>query len=110
MGFNNNLSIGNMEIKNTLIHLGRNVNIMPFLVVDRIRYMWIEPPTCTLKMEDKTCGTLVGKVNSVLIQCDKHSFPIDYVILDIKADPKIHFILVRPFMKTGRMLVYMNKW
>lgn len=45
----------------------------------------------------------------MLIQVNSHSFPIDFVILDTKADPKIPLILVRPFMKIARMLVDMDK-
>lgn len=33
-----------------------------------------------------------------------------FVILNIKADPKMSFILGRPFIKTSRMLVDIDKY
>lgn len=60
-------------------------------------------------MANKTCKTLVGIVKDVMIQIDKLSFLVDFVILDIKAYPKIPFNLGRPFMKTMRMLVGIDK-
>lgn len=71
--------------------------------------MRIEPPTSIMQLADKTCRTLVGKVNNVLIQVGKHSFHVDFVILDIKAGPKSPLILGIPFMKTVRMLEDMDK-
>ncbi|XP_050876450.1 uncharacterized protein LOC127080162 [Lathyrus oleraceus] len=60
-------------------------------------------------MANKTCKTLVGIVKDVMIQIDKFSFLVDFVILDIKAYPNMPFNLGRPFMKTMRMLVGIDK-
>lgn len=60
-------------------------------------------------MADKTCMRLVGAVNDVLIQIYNHSFPIYFVILDVKENPEIPLILGRHFMKNARMLVDMDK-
>lgn len=82
-----------MKFGNALIDLGASVNIIPLSVVKRIWYMQIKSFASTLQMEEKTCRTLVGTIKDVLIQIDKFTFPIDFVILDIKEDPKMLFIL-----------------
>lgn len=51
----------------------------------------------------------MGTVKDVLIPIDKLSFPIDFVILDVKEDAIIPLILGRPFTKTTWMLVYIYK-
>lgn len=56
-------------------------------------------------MADKICRKLVGTIKDDLIKIDKFSFPIDFMVLDIKEDPKIALIIGRPFMKTTRMLM-----
>lgn len=60
-------------------------------------------------MVDKTSKKLVGKAKNILIQVDNHTFSIYFMILYVKEDPKVPVILKRPFMKTVRMLVDMNK-
>lgn len=60
-------------------------------------------------MKKKTCRTPVGIVKDVLIHIDKLSFPIDFVILDVKEDPIIPLISGIPFTKTTWMLVYIYK-
>lgn len=69
------------------------MNIIPLSMVERIGYLQIEPYARKLQMADKTCKTLVGIVKDVLIEINKLSFPIHFVILDVKAGLKIPLIL-----------------
>lgn len=48
-------------------------------------------------------------IRYVLMYIDKFSFSVDFMILDIKADPKMPLILGRPFIKIERMLVDIDK-
>lgn len=89
------VSIGNMKVKNSLIDLGANVDIIPLSVVEGIRYLQIESSTSKLQMTDKTCRTPVVFVKDVLIQIDKFSFLVDFLILDIKPDPNVSLIYSR---------------
>lgn len=98
-----------MKIGNTYINLGASVNIIPLPVVEKIWYLQIEPNTRYLQMVYKICRTPVGIIKDGLIHIDKFSFPIDFMILDVKADPNIPLILGRTFMKTARILVDVDK-
>jgi len=40
-----------------------------------------------------------------LVKVDKFYLPVDFVIMDIKEDVEIPFILERPFMKTARVTI-----
>lgn len=82
---------------------------MTLSVVDRIGYLQVKAYVEDLQMADKTCRKQVGKVKGVMIHVDSHSFSIDFVILDVKENPKIPLILRRTFMKTVMMLVDMDK-
>ncbi|XP_058746828.1 uncharacterized protein LOC131619784 [Vicia villosa] len=103
------VSICNMEIGNVLVDLGASDNIMPLSVVARIGHLQVKPYARDLEMVDKTCRKLVGAIKDVLILVDTYSFHVDFVIRDVKEDPKINVILGKPFMKTMRMLVDMDK-
>lgn len=95
-----------MNFGNTLNDLGASVNIIPLSVVERSGYVQIDPFASILQMKAQTHRTLMGIVNDVLIEIDKFSF---FVILDIKALQKIPLILGRPFKKTARMLMDVDK-
>lgn len=89
-------NINSSQRKNNIIKLNTNdgtlgvsVNIIPLSVVERIGYMQIEPYAKEFQMEDKTCMTPVGTVKDVLIQIDKFSFSIGFVIFHVKIDPKV---------------------
>lgn len=51
----------------------------------------------------------MGKVKDLLIQVNKFSFLVDFMILDGKEDPKMPLILERPFMKTMSMDIDIDK-
>lgn len=51
----------------------------------------------------------MGTIKNILINIEKFTFPIDFMVLDIEASSNIPFILGRPFMKTAKMLVDMDK-
>jgi len=47
-------------------------------------------------------------VEDVLVKVDKFIFPIDF-IMDMKEDEEVPLILGRPFMKTARIIVDVDK-
>lgn len=62
---------------------------MPILVVKIIGNMQIESYSKELQMEDKICRKPMGVVKDVLIKINKFSFLVDFIILDVKVDPKL---------------------
>ena len=45
----------------------------------------------------------------MLVKVESFIFPEDFVILDCEVDFEVPIILGRPFLATGRALVYMEK-
>ena len=48
-------------------------------------------------------------VEDVLVKVDKFIFPVDFVIVDMKEDDEVPLIIGRPFMKTARIIVDVDK-
>jgi len=48
-------------------------------------------------------------VEDVLVKVDKFMFPVDFVVIDIKEDEEVPLVLGRPFMKTARIIVDVDK-
>nr|GFD20852.1 reverse transcriptase domain-containing protein [Tanacetum cinerariifolium] len=53
------------------------------------------------------CHALVdlGVVEDVFVKVGKFHFPIDFVVIDFEADPRVPLILRRSFLRTGRALI-----
>ncbi|XP_068461880.1 uncharacterized protein [Phaseolus vulgaris] len=79
--FNLLVSIGALSVDNALLDLGENISI---------KYPY-------------------GVVEDVLVKVDKFMFPVDFVVMDIKEDEEVPLILGRPFMKTARVIVDVDK-
>ena len=60
-------------------------------------------------MADTTVKHPYGAVEDVLMKVDKFRFPIDFVILDMKEDKEVPLILDRPFMKSVKVIVDVDK-
>jgi len=58
---------------------------------------------------DKSIKYPYGVVEDVLVKVDKFIFPVDFVIVDMKEDDEVPLIIGRPFMKTARIIVDVDK-
>lgn len=94
------ISIANVKIRNALTYLYLDTSI------DNLR---IESIMKTLQMVDKTSRKLVKIINDTMIKFENFSFPLDFMLRDIRKDSEIPLILGRPFMKPARMLVDNDK-
>ena len=51
----------------------------------------------------------IGILHDVLVKVESFIFPADFVILDCEFDFEVSIILGRPFLSTGKALVYIEK-
>nr|GEX61014.1 reverse transcriptase domain-containing protein [Tanacetum cinerariifolium] len=59
----------------------------------------------TLKPADRSISRLIGVTEDVYVKVGKFHFPADFIVVDFDADPRVHLILGRSFLKTGRALI-----
>nr|GFD08366.1 hypothetical protein [Tanacetum cinerariifolium] len=50
------------------------------------------------ELADRTISKPTGVAENVFVKVDKFYFPVDFVILDFVADPRVPLILGRPFL------------
>nr|GEV54927.1 reverse transcriptase domain-containing protein [Tanacetum cinerariifolium] len=50
-------------------------------------------------------ANLAGIVRDVFVPVCKFTFPVDFVIVDYESDPRVPFILGRPFLRTAHALI-----
>nr|GFC27012.1 hypothetical protein [Tanacetum cinerariifolium] len=58
-----------------------------------------------LEFADRTISKPTGVAENVFVKVGKFYFPADCVILDFVADPRVPFILGRPFLSTAHALI-----
>ncbi|GJS17038.1 reverse transcriptase domain-containing protein [Tanacetum coccineum] len=59
----------------------------------------------TLELADRSITHPKGLAEDVYVKVGKFHFPIDFVVVDFKADPRVPLILGRSFLRTGRALI-----
>nr|GEV98414.1 reverse transcriptase domain-containing protein [Tanacetum cinerariifolium] len=59
----------------------------------------------TLELANRAICTPTGIARDVFVLVGKFTFPADFVIVDYESDPRVLFILGRPFLRTVRALI-----
>ncbi|XP_022846365.1 uncharacterized protein LOC111369115 [Olea europaea var. sylvestris] len=107
--FNIPCNIGGITFDRVLCDLGANINLMPLSVFKQLGLGEVKPTTLTLQLADRSITYPKGIIEDVLAKVDKFIFPVDFVVLDMEEDEKVHLILGQPFPTTGRALIDVQK-
>jgi len=107
--FNINVSINDLIVNKALLDLWLSINLMPVTMLRQIGDLEVKSTKMQLQLVDKTVKHPYGVVEDVLMKVDKFMFSVDFVILDMKEDEEVPLILGRPFMKTARVIVDVDK-
>nr|GEU95395.1 reverse transcriptase domain-containing protein [Tanacetum cinerariifolium] len=59
----------------------------------------------TLELADRSITRPKGVAEDVFVKVGKFHFPIDFVVVDFEADPRVLLILGRSFLRIGRALI-----
>ena len=98
------INIGRTCVEKTLLDLGANVNLLPYLVYKKLGLGELKPTTITLFLADRSMKIPKGIVEDVLVQVDKFYYPMDFVVLNTKpvavGANYMPIILGRPFLAT----------
>nr|GEU41369.1 reverse transcriptase domain-containing protein [Tanacetum cinerariifolium] len=88
-----------------LADLGASINLMPLSVWNKLSLPYLSPTCTTLELVDRLSSHPVGVAEDVYVKVGKFHFPVDFVVVDFDADPRVPLILRRSFLKTGRALI-----
>nr|GEW11757.1 reverse transcriptase domain-containing protein [Tanacetum cinerariifolium] len=58
-----------------------------------------------LELADRTISKPTGVAKNVFVKVGKFYFPVDFVVLDFIANPRVPLILGRPFLSTAHALI-----
>nr|GFA40410.1 DNA-directed DNA polymerase [Tanacetum cinerariifolium] len=77
----------------------------PTVQAKKLRLPTLNDTKMVLELAVRTIFKPTGVAENVFVKVGKFYFPIDFVILDFVADPRIPLILGRPFLSTAHALI-----
>nr|GEV83939.1 reverse transcriptase domain-containing protein [Tanacetum cinerariifolium] len=88
-----------------LADLGVSINLIPLSMWNKLSLPDLSPTCMTLELVDRSISHPVGVAEDVLVKVGTFHFPVDFVVVDFYADPRVPLILERYFLKTERGLI-----
>ena len=92
-----------------MLDLGASINLIPLSMLKKIGEIEVRPTGMTLQLADRSIKHLYIVVEDLLVKVDKFLFPVDFVVMDIEEDVDVPLILGRPFMKTAKVIIDVDK-
>ena len=103
------ITVGNLYVDMALLDLGASINLILLSMMRRIGEVEVRPTRMTLQLADRSIKRPYGIVEDLLVKVDKFLFPVDFVVMDIEEDVDVPLILGRPFMKTTKVIIDVDK-
>nr|GEV66905.1 hypothetical protein [Tanacetum cinerariifolium] len=94
----------NKHCSGALADLDASINLMPLSVWNK-RLPDLSLTCMTLELADRLISRPVGVAEDVFVKVGTFHFPVDFVVVDFDADPRVRLILERSFLKTRRALI-----
>jgi len=103
------VTIGNLTMGRALLDLGASINLIPLSMLKKIGEVEVKPTRMTLQLADRSIKHPYGIVEDMIVKVDKFLFPVDFVVMDMEEDAAVPLILGRPFMKTAKIIIDVDK-
>nr|GEU62596.1 hypothetical protein [Tanacetum cinerariifolium] len=88
-----------------LADLGASINFMPLSIWKKLRLPTLNDTKMVLELADRAISKPTGVAENVFVKVGKFYFPVDFVVLDFIADPRVPLILGKPFLSTAHALI-----
>nr|GFA03430.1 reverse transcriptase domain-containing protein [Tanacetum cinerariifolium] len=85
--------------------LEASINLMPLSIWKKLKLPMLNDTKMVLELADRTISKPTGVAENVFVKVGKFYFPVDFVVFDFIADPRIPLILRRPFLSTTHALI-----
>ncbi|GJW41980.1 reverse transcriptase domain-containing protein [Tanacetum coccineum] len=94
-----------MDVCHALADLGASINLMPLSIWKKLSLPDLTPTRMTLESADRLITHPKGLAEDIFVKVGNFHFPIDFVVVDFEANPRVPLILGRSFLRTSRALI-----
>ncbi|GJV65816.1 reverse transcriptase domain-containing protein [Tanacetum coccineum] len=88
-----------------LANSGASINLLPHSIYKQLGLEALTPARMTLELANRSVMHPMGIVEDVVVSVDGFTFLADFVVVNFEPDPRVHFILGRPFLRTAKALI-----
>nr|GEU68122.1 reverse transcriptase domain-containing protein [Tanacetum cinerariifolium] len=92
-----------------LADLGASTNLMPLSIWKKLRLPSLNDTKMVLELADRTISKPTGVAENVFVKVRKFYFPVDFVVLDFIANPRVSLILGKPFLSTAHAIINVHE-
>nr|GEU84037.1 reverse transcriptase domain-containing protein [Tanacetum cinerariifolium] len=85
--------------------LGASINLMPYSLYAKLSLKTLKPTKISVRLADRSFQYAIGIDENMLVEVGKFTFLFDFIILEMKEDSKVSFILGRPFLHTADAVI-----
>ncbi|GJT12132.1 reverse transcriptase domain-containing protein [Tanacetum coccineum] len=89
----------------TLADSGASINLLPHSIYKQLGLEALTPARMTLELANRSVMHPMGIAEDVVVSVDGFTFLADFVVVNFEPDPRVHFILGRPFLRTAKALI-----
>ncbi|GJY11105.1 reverse transcriptase domain-containing protein [Tanacetum coccineum] len=90
---------------NAFADLGASINLMPYSLYVKLSLNTLKPTKISVRLADRSFQYPIVIAENMLFEVGKFTFPVDFVILEMKEDSKVPLILGRPFLHTADAVI-----
>ncbi|GJX01887.1 reverse transcriptase domain-containing protein [Tanacetum coccineum] len=90
---------------NALADLGASINLIPYSLYAKLSLETLKPTKMSVILADQSFQRLIGIAENMLVEVGKFTFPVDFIILEMEEDSKVHLILGRPFLHNADAVI-----
>ncbi|GJU43149.1 reverse transcriptase domain-containing protein [Tanacetum coccineum] len=94
---------------NALADLRTSNNLMPYSLYVQISLETLKPAKMSVRLADRSFQYPIGIAKNMLVEVDKYTFPMDFVILKTEEDSKVSLILGRIFLHTADAVIHVKQ-
>ncbi|XP_016164996.1 uncharacterized protein LOC107607575 [Arachis ipaensis] len=102
-------TIGDTIIDREFCDLGASINLMHLSLMKKLQINELKSTDVILQLANKTQKQALGVVENVLVKVGKYLLHADFVVLEMEESYLHPIILVRPFLATARVLIYVEQ-
>jgi hypothetical protein len=102
------ISIGPHTFQEAVCDYGASVNIIPKVIYEKIYEDPLLYTTMCLQLADQSLCYPKIILEDVCVRVGHSYVPTDFVVIEIGRDEKAPIILGRPFLRTAKVIIYIN--
>lgn len=99
----------NSEAYDALADLGASVNLMPHSLFLKLGLGDLKPTRMAIRFANQSYDSPIGIAEDIPVTVGPITFPVDFVILEMREDTKVPIILGRPFLNTADAIIHVQK-